>query len=567
MPSIKVPRDVVTHYFFGNDSFKQLNYGLFNSQMGCYHWIFVIMLSTKNSPIDRGEQFMKKEYLLDDYQPINGNSTIREAIQILKNGKKKYLLVDSKQVVSKDKLLDLYCQSVPVETPLNVALADEGSSFEQDNNFFLQIIEALPHSLYVVDSNGNPVYANNAFIQAIGLSREQVLSQNISSLKDSKIFYPAITPIVLHEKRTITINQQLKNGQNTLVTGIPIFNSDGTIRWVVTISQEKTVEKYLAVNKQLKYPYENFVFKSKQMKEIIDIVDQVANVDSTVLITGESGVGKDMIARLIHQESKRADEPFLQLNCGAIPEPLLESELFGYNPGAFSGADKRGKKGLIEAANNGTLFLDEIGEMPLQLQVKLLQFLQKREIIRLGSTTPVKVNVRIIAATNRDLQEDVRAGKFRLDLFYRLNVIPINIPPLRERPEDILPLSHYFLDKFNKKYNKQIKLSKYMQKELLSSTWPGNIRELENFIERLVVLNKDAESLFNSNKKILNDHTISSSRNPIIVNDILPLKKAIEMLEAELIKKAANIEKNSYKIASLLKISQSSAHRKMKKYL
>lgn len=510
---------------------------------------------------------MKKEYLLDDYQPINGNSTIREAIQILKNGKKKYLLVDSKQVVSKDKLLDLYCQSVPVETPLNVALADEGASFEQDNNFFLQIIEALPHSLYVVDSNGNPVYANNAFIQAIGLSREQVLSQNISSLKDSKIFSPAITPIVLHEKRTITINQQLKNGQNTLVTGIPIFNSNGTIRGVVTISQEKKVEKYLAVNKQLKYPYENFVFKSKQMKEIIDIVDQVANVDSTVLITGESGVGKDMIARLIHQESKRADEPFLQLNCGAIPEPLLESELFGYNPGAFSGADKRGKKGLIEAANNGTLFLDEIGEMPLQLQVKLLQFLQKREIIRLGSTTPVKVNVRIIAATNRDLQEDVRAGKFRLDLFYRLNVIPINIPPLRERPEDILPLSHYFLDKFNKKYNKQIKLSKYMQKELLSSTWPGNIRELENFIERLVVLNKDAESLFNSNKKILNDHTISSSRNPIIVNDILPLKKAIEMLEAELIKKAANIEKNSYKIASLLKISQSSAHRKMKKYL
>ena len=218
--------------------------------------------------------------------------------------------------------------------------------------------------------------------------------------------------------------------------GIPICYANKEVEWVVTISQETKPKAYFSVEGEYGVDFENnFVYKSEPMKNIIQIARQVANVDSTVLITGESGVGKDMVARFIHKNSSRADSPFIHLNCGAIPESLLESELFGYEPGAFTGADKKGKKGLIEAAHNGTLFLDEIGEMSLPLQVKFLQVLQKKEIVPIGSTTPIKVNVRVIAATNRNLYEDVQKGKFRLDLYYRLNVIPIHIPPLRERRE------------------------------------------------------------------------------------------------------------------------------------
>ncbi len=232
----------------------------------------------------------------------------------------------------------------------------------------------------------------------------------------------------------------------------------------------------------------DIIAESPQMKRIVRHIESIAPSDVTVLITGESGVGKEVVAKLIHKKSKRKNKPFVAINCGAIPKELLESELFGYVKGAFTGASSN-KKGLIEEANGGTLFLDEIGELPIDLQVKLLRVLQENEIRPIGSNKSKEINVRFIAATNKNLEEMVKKGLFRKDLFYRLNVIPIHIPPLRERKEDIVPLAKYFIKKFCLKYNVPEKeLTKNAIQQLLNYNWDGNVRELEHMIERAVII-------------------------------------------------------------------------------
>ncbi len=231
------------------------------------------------------------------------------------------------------------------------------------------------------------------------------------------------------------------------------------------------------------------VFRSEKMKEVVELAIRVAKSDATVLIRGESGVGKELVVDLIHENSPRKDKPLVKINCAAIPSELLESELFGYRKGAFTGA-VADKKGKFEEADGGTIFLDEIGDMPVQLQAKILRVLQSKEIEPLGGK-PKKIDVRIIAATHRNLEELVKQGKFREDLYYRLNVVPITIPPLRERKEDIKPLVEHFLEKFNRKYGRNIAISKSAIDLLESYEWPGNVRELENLIERLVVVSSD----------------------------------------------------------------------------
>lgn len=496
---------------------------------------------------------------------IKSNTTIKEAIHLLKENAQDCLLVDGEHMVTKDTLLDFYNRQIPLETSLKLALSMETNFPMLENDLLLTIIENLPFSLYVTDAEGNSILANEAFVKTTGMSKEEVLSRNVLSMVESRVYSPAVTPIVINEKRTISINQQLKNSENTVVTGIPLFNENGSLSMVITVSGQTPIGKPFAVKHELNGANEGIIYKSDQMEEIVNIARQVANVDSTVLITGESGVGKDVVANLIHMESERSNKPFIHLNCGAIPEQLLESELFGYEPGTFTGADRKGKKGHIEAASDGTLFLDEIGEMSVSLQVKLLQVIQSKQITRMGSTTPIDVNIRIIAATNRDLLEDIKKGLFRLDLYYRLNVIPLYIPPLRERKEDILPLAYYFLEEYNKKNNKQFKITFDIEKTLMASNWPGNIRELENFIERLVVIERNETTLSNLSSVISSNKP--SYKESIEVHAIIPLKEAVDIVEKKLIEKAASVDKNSYKIASLLEISQSSAHRKMQKYL
>ncbi len=235
---------------------------------------------------------------------------------------------------------------------------------------------------------------------------------------------------------------------------------------------------------------EGIVGRSREIMEVLDLIHRVAPTNATVLLRGESGVGKELFARAIHFLSPRADKPFVAVNCGAIPETLLEAELFGYEKGAFTGAYSS-KKGKFELAQGGTIFLDEIGELPLHLQVKLLRVLQEKEIERLGGTKPIKVDVRIVAATNRDLERMVAEGKFREDLYYRLSVIPIFIPPLRERREDIPVLVQHFLDRFNREYSKEVKVSPEVMEAFLRYEWRGNVRELQNVLERMVILDTD----------------------------------------------------------------------------
>ncbi|HIP43532.1 MAG TPA: AAA family ATPase [Aquifex aeolicus] len=248
-------------------------------------------------------------------------------------------------------------------------------------------------------------------------------------------------------------------------------------------------KKLLTRELQEKYSLHGIIGRSKAIRQLIDLIEKVSKTDSTLLLLGESGTGKSLIAKTIHYESPRKDKPFVTVNCAAIPGELLEAELFGYEKGAFTGA-YTSKKGKFELANGGTIFLDEIGDMPVNLQAKLLRVLQDKELERLGSEKTIKVDVRIIAATNKDLRKLVEERKFREDLYYRLNVIPIHVPPLRERREDIPLLIEHFLEEFNEKYQKRVYLTKEAMQILLEYDYPGNVRELANIVERIVILNE-----------------------------------------------------------------------------
>ncbi|MGC5325487.1 sigma-54 interaction domain-containing protein [Brevibacillus sp. SYSU BS000544] len=317
---------------------------------------------------------------------------------------------------------------------------------------------------------------------------------------------------------------------------------------------------------------------SPRMQEVIRQVNKLAFTDATILVLGESGVGKEGIARLIHQSSSRASGPYIKLNCGAIPETLVESELFGYAPGAFTGAERGGKKGVFEEADGGTLFLDEVGELPIASQAKLLHVLQERTFKKIGEVKTLSANVRIIAATNRNLEEDVQAGKFRKDLYFRLCVLPIEIAPLRERKEDIEPLVHHFLHKFKLKYGIDRSVSQAVVQAFQVYGWPGNVRQLEHVIERMVLLSENQELGFfdlppflrsdeNSNPKDFSGLTVLENEKPIHIQKIIPLKEATTFVEKELLRMARTISTSTYEIADMLGVDQSTVSRKLKQYL
>jgi Nif-specific regulatory protein len=293
---------------------------------------------------------------------------------------------------------------------------------------------------------------------------------------------------------------------------------------------------------------DGIIGRSKKILEIVDMIRSVAPTSATVLLTGESGVGKEVFAKAIHYSSPRKDKPFIKINCAAIPEDLLESELFGYEKGAFTGANTL-KKGKFELAHGGTIFLDEIGDMPLLLQSKLLRVLQEKEVERLGGSKPIKIDVRIIAATNKDLEKMVYEGTFREDLYYRLNVISIHIPPLRERKEDIPSLVYHFLEKFSREYNKNLKISEEVIDVFLNYHWPGNVRQLQNTIERMVILAKGdiltKENLPLDIKRQLSSIEKKTSVNSSFIKNI-KLPKTVEELEKEAIIKA--LEETNYVI-------------------
>ncbi len=311
------------------------------------------------------------------------------------------------------------------------------------------------------------------------------------------------------------------------------------------------------------------IAESPQMKKILQTIEYIKDVDSSVLITGESGTGKEVIFKYICQTSRRNGQPVVKINCGAIPENLFESELFGYEDGAFTGARKKGKAGLFEMADHGTLFLDEIGEMSLEMQVKLLRAIQEKEIFRVGGSKNIPVDVRIIAATNQNIDRMVEEGKFRRDLFYRLNVIRLDIPPLRERMEDIIPLCYHFLDIFNKKYGKNTGLTLRAARTLAHLEWPGNIRELENLVENIVVLEQDEvmrakhlQERYCKGEMPLGEVTLGE----VMVKGILPYKEALSQMERQLLENTRNQFGSTRKMAEALGLNQSTISRKLRQY-
>lgn len=446
------------------------------------------------------------------------------------------------------------------------------------------IFNASYDEIYVTDGKGITLKVNNACERLYGLKPKSLIGKEVTELEKKGIFNPSVTKLVLEQKQHLTILQTSKSGKKIIVTGNPVFNENGDIIRVVSTAKDVTeiyklreelkeaqdlIKRYseeLTELRKEKYQFENIVVKSPQMQNILDTIERVSKVDSTVLLLGDSGVGKTLLAKHIHKISNRSGKPFVIINCGAIPESLIESELFGYEKGAFTGAKKEGKPGLIEMANEGTLFLDEIAEIPYHLQAKFLQVIQEKQLVRIGGIHPITVDFRIIAATNKNIEKLVEEKKFREDLYYRLNVVPISIPSLRERKEDIQALIYFFLNKFNSKFKRNLKLSPLTLDYLLDYSWPGNIRELENIIERLVVTSKGKE-IIPEDLPIQIKYQVEREKMHGYDTEIVPLKQAVERTERNVLMKAYSKFKNTYKMAEALKVSQPTIVRKMKKYL
>jgi len=439
--------------------------------------------------------------------------------------------------------------------------------------------------IIATDAQGIVLKINKAHTRLTGLDKANFIGKPIEELFNKRITkFESITAKALNEGRTVTGFQFFNPTKKELmVTATPVFNGDGSIAGAITnlrdISElnqlkEKLTESQLvsSIRKadishvlKEKIQQDEIIVESNEMIKALTIAMKVAKTDSTILITGESGVGKEIVARVIHSVSDRAKGNFIQINCGAIPENLLEAELFGYEAGAFTGARRQGKVGLFELANNGSILLDEIAEMPINLQVKLLRVLQEQETYRLGGTTSIKLSARVIASTNKNLWDCVEQGTFREDLFYRINVIPINVPSLRQRKDDIIPLVTYFVNSFNVKYHVDRFLEPKALAILMDYEWPGNVRELKNVIERLVILcdgntisDQQVSEQFNSNQK--------QTPKPVVVNGILPLKDAQEMMERDLLQMAINKYKTTRKAAQALGIAHSSVVRKLARH-
>jgi PAS domain S-box-containing protein len=443
------------------------------------------------------------------------------------------------------------------------------------------IIENSYDGIYITDKDGVTVKTNSAIERLTGIPKEYYKGKKVDDLMKRGILKNSVTHRVLEKKRAVSLVQENYLGRETLLTGNPVFNDKGEIESIVTnirdLSELNELQVALSKANQLNDSYKKeierlkgksvrphgVIIRSDSMKRIYDSALRVANVDATVLILGETGTGKDVLARFIYENSERSRTgDFIKINCGAIPPDLLESELFGYVSGAFTGANAKGKPGMFELANEGVLFLDEIGELPLHLQVKLLRVIQEREVQRLGGTKPLKLNVRIIAATNRNLKEMVSMGEFREDLFYRLNVVPIAIPRLAERKDDILPLVTYYFTVMNTKYNKKKSATSNLNDFFYQYSWPGNVRELANLIERLVLVT-EAEEL---KVEHLPAEYRESKEVALEVNELMSLKEAGEFAERKILQLALKTYTNTYELAKALKTSQPTIVRKLKKY-
>jgi PAS domain S-box-containing protein len=444
------------------------------------------------------------------------------------------------------------------------------------------IFESSSDGIWVCDSEGKVIRVNRASEKLNGIKARDVIGKNVSDLLLAGLFDRSVTLDILATKRQTSIVQYVKRtDKHLLTTGTPAFDDQDNIYLVVVNERDMTqlnairdqleqsrmvterIKDELVKLSMLELEKQEIVAESSVMIEVLQIALRLAQFDaSNILILGESGTGKGLLAKFIHKSGKRSKKPFIQINCAALPENLLEAELFGYDKGAFTGARQEGKVGLIELAQEGTLFLDEIGDLPLAVQAKLLKYLDDHEVMRLGGTKPRKVDCTIIAATNRDPGALTRNGGFRQDLFFRLNTFTIHIPPLRERREDIIPFVNLFLNRYNKAYGQNKHLSPKGLEKLQSRPFPGNVRELENFLKNAVLM---------SGGESLDGFIIRTSpEKPVLSTPGWDSRQGmhdeLHVLEREIFRKAVKHCGSTRQIARHLGVSQATVVRKLKKH-
>lgn len=450
---------------------------------------------------------------------------------------------------------------------------------EKENLTAFAVGDVVMDGIFVLNLDGVITKINKGYTDITGIEEKDILGRSIWEIEKEKYFTEDISfEILKTQKKTTAMATILKNDKRVLMTGSPIFDKNGEfIKIIVVIRDitslvnlreqlEEVEEKKRIIQNKLNTlinveEWKHFKGNSPKVNEIKELIKYVAPTDATIFIIGDTGTGKEVVAKEIYERSKRFGGPYVKINCAAIPENLLESELFGYEKGAFTGADNKAKKGLFEIANGGTILLDEITELPLSLQPKLLRVLQEREITPLGGVKSVKIDTRVIVACNKDPEELIKKGLFRADLFYRLNVFPINLPSLKDRKEDIPDISMLFLERFNKTYDKNKTFDNTAFFALMSYSWPGNVRELENTLERMAIMSPN-KILTNVDVKMAIDINKNYEKKELF--ESLGLKESVNNLERKLIEDALRKGGSSYAAAEILKTTQPTIIRKAK---
>lgn len=441
-------------------------------------------------------------------------------------------------------------------------------------DFFERIVESSHDEIFVCDKDGYMIYCNKAFESNYGIDREDMIGKTAMFLNEAGYSNQTPIPSVVKHKKKVSMEQKTITGKTLIITATPVFDENGDIEFIVEnsrdISELNSIKEKIKLyentissfNKSQSLIYNDTTIKGSSMKSILEIAKNVAKTNVNVLLLGESGCGKTTLAKHIHLNSKRARKPFITINCSTISPNLLESELFGYEGGAFTGANSKGKIGLVELANEGTLFLDEIGDIPKELQSKFLQLIQDKTFTSVGGVKTKKVDIRFISATNVDLINSINQKKFREDLYYRINVVELKIPPLRDRKEDLLELIFHFFKKYSNIFNLDKSMSTEVINVLLNYNYPGNMRELENIIQNILVTSSsDYIELHHLPKSVLHhvDFVKDEENNS--------LDNLMENYEKLLICKYYKNNPSSYKLAKALNISQSKASRLIRKYL
>jgi transcriptional regulator with PAS, ATPase and Fis domain len=468
----------------------------------------------------------------------------------------------------------------------NQPLARSTGAMPFSELLFESIFNFTNYGIWIMDGDGVVLKVNPAAEKLIGVRARDVVGRKIMRLADVGVIDQALTPHILASKRPATkLLHVLKTNKQIMSSGMPFFDENGDIKLVVVNEYDMTTlnslqvqledlrlmaEKYkdeLSDLNLMELKQHGIIAESKEMKQVLQVSLKLARLDvSNILILGESGTGKGLVAQFIHDRGKRRDQPFIQVNCAALPESLLEAELFGFEKGAFTGASAGGKIGLFEMARNGTILLDEIGELPLALQAKLLKCLDDHEIMHIGGLQPIRINCTIIAATNRNLHLLVKENRFREDLFHRLNVFHIKLPPLRKRPEDVVALANYFLKKYNHKYNMKKRLSLKAINRLQTYPFSGNVRELKNILKHGVVISEDP--ILDNIVPVATDGDadIENRGLPSLQTGELGLQELLDNYEKAILTHARERCQTTRKMAAYLKTSQSRIARMLKKH-